>query len=248
VTETFAIVFIVVPQKELQKKEVFLCCSREEAAVMRANHWLYHYYMVQSRLQYNLAYGGQPSTIAALYPQMMHMISPNSFDNAPMAAFSPAGEGDQYYLDNYGNGFNAAFGRGNSCYEKKEKEVAGGSSEVSSRGFYPRSPPMSLQQQQQLQDCSSRSESSTPPVNAAYPPYDGDEYGGAYHSRRAAAGSYYPHQQLQHQHNGSGYQMLQGAFKAATTRSPPVDVGGEEEEEEEDDNNNHCEVSAKSRK
>ena len=44
---------------------------------MRANSWLYHYYMVQSRLQYNLAYGGQPASIAAaLYPQMMHMISP----------------------------------------------------------------------------------------------------------------------------------------------------------------------------
>lgn len=35
--------------------------------------------MVQSRLQYNLAYGGQPSAIAALYPQMMHMISPSAF-------------------------------------------------------------------------------------------------------------------------------------------------------------------------
>ena len=44
---------------------------------MKSNSWLYHYYMVQSRLQYNLAYGGQPNAIAALYPQMVHMISPS---------------------------------------------------------------------------------------------------------------------------------------------------------------------------
>lgn len=39
---------------------------------MKANSWLYHYYMVQSRLQYSLAYGGQsPSALAAaFYPQM----------------------------------------------------------------------------------------------------------------------------------------------------------------------------------
>ena len=35
---------------------------------MKANSWLYHYYMVQSRLQYSLAYGGQsPSALAAFY-------------------------------------------------------------------------------------------------------------------------------------------------------------------------------------
>lgn len=33
-----------------------LCCSEREATVMRANSWLYHYYMVQSKLQYGLAY------------------------------------------------------------------------------------------------------------------------------------------------------------------------------------------------
>ena len=37
---------------------------------MKANSWLYHYYMVQSRLQYSLAYGGQsPTALAAFYPQ-----------------------------------------------------------------------------------------------------------------------------------------------------------------------------------
>ena len=36
---------------------------------MKANSWLYHYYMVQSRLQYSLAYGGQsPTSLAAFYP------------------------------------------------------------------------------------------------------------------------------------------------------------------------------------
>ena len=35
---------------------------------MKANSWLYHYYMVQSRLQYSLAYGGQsPTALAAFY-------------------------------------------------------------------------------------------------------------------------------------------------------------------------------------
>ncbi len=53
---------------------------------MKANSWLYHYYMVQSRLQYNLAYGGQPSAIAALYPQMMHMM-PSPF--GPAGPFDP---------------------------------------------------------------------------------------------------------------------------------------------------------------
>ena len=44
--------------------------SEREAKVMKANSWLYHYYMVQSRLQYSLAYGGQsPSALAAFYPQ-----------------------------------------------------------------------------------------------------------------------------------------------------------------------------------
>lgn len=45
-----------------------------EAAVMRSNSWLYHYYMVQSRLQYGLAYGAHPPPhLAAYYP---HMLGP----------------------------------------------------------------------------------------------------------------------------------------------------------------------------
>ena len=35
---------------------------------MRANSWLYHYYMVQSRLQYGLAYGAHaPAALSSLY-------------------------------------------------------------------------------------------------------------------------------------------------------------------------------------
>lgn len=39
-----------------------LCCSEREATVMRSNSWLYHYYMVQSKLQYGLAYDTHAST------------------------------------------------------------------------------------------------------------------------------------------------------------------------------------------
>ena len=59
---------------------------------MRANSWLYHYYMVQSRLQYNLAYGGQPASIAAaLYPQMMHMAAAGYSPSAASACYEAAG-------------------------------------------------------------------------------------------------------------------------------------------------------------
>lgn len=36
--------------------------SEREATVMRANSWLYHYYMVQSKLQYGLAYDSHVTT------------------------------------------------------------------------------------------------------------------------------------------------------------------------------------------
>ena len=47
--------------------------SKREAAVMKANSWLYHYHMVQSRLQYSLAYRGQsPTSLAAFYTEMQN--------------------------------------------------------------------------------------------------------------------------------------------------------------------------------
>ena len=54
---------------DVYRQNVFSIFSEREAAVMKANSWLYHYYMVQSRLQYSLAYGGQsPTSLAAFYP------------------------------------------------------------------------------------------------------------------------------------------------------------------------------------
>ena len=59
-------------QAEEASTPVILCTSQilslGEATVMRANSWLYHYYMVQSRLQYGLAYGAHsPAALSSLY-------------------------------------------------------------------------------------------------------------------------------------------------------------------------------------
>lgn len=65
---------------------------------MKANSWLYHYYMVQSRLQYSLAYGGQSPTslAAAFYPGMQNSAgfpSQSPFDGHMLHAsfMSPQG-------------------------------------------------------------------------------------------------------------------------------------------------------------
>ena len=65
-------------QGEEASSPVILCTSQilslGEATVMRANSWLYHYYMVQSRLQYGLAYGAHsPAALSSLY--YPHMAS-----------------------------------------------------------------------------------------------------------------------------------------------------------------------------
>ena len=59
-------------QAEEASTPVILCTSQilslGEATVMRANSWLYHYYMVQSRLQYGFAYGAHsPAALSSLY-------------------------------------------------------------------------------------------------------------------------------------------------------------------------------------
>ena len=58
---------------------------------MKANSWLYHYYMVQSRLQYSLAYGGQSPTAlaAAFYPQMSYPAGAAGYQ-VPENAFHPS--------------------------------------------------------------------------------------------------------------------------------------------------------------
>lgn len=43
--------------------------GEREAAVLKANTWLYHYYSMQSKLQYNMNYDAQ--RVQAYYPQMM---------------------------------------------------------------------------------------------------------------------------------------------------------------------------------
>ncbi|CAH0390217.1 unnamed protein product [Bemisia tabaci] len=49
----------------------------EEAGVLRANSWLYHYYLVQSKLQYGLAYETARMPAAAVaYYQHPHAMSP----------------------------------------------------------------------------------------------------------------------------------------------------------------------------
>ena len=70
------------------------CCSEEEAGVMRANSWLYHYYMVQSRLQIGLAYGAASPGLAAYYHP--HVTAQPGYYEHPVgvaphgAALSPA--------------------------------------------------------------------------------------------------------------------------------------------------------------
>lgn len=152
---------------------------------MRANNWLYHYYMVQSRLQYNLAYGGQPSTIAALYPQMMHMITPpfapgfggDGCGSMPVPAhdhYTPNGTGYGSAADAYG--FNS-FARYHDGIKEKDFRYYGHAQ------HHPRSPPID-----------SRSESSSPVTNS-YHHYDpngvagsvagaGEDFGGYLHGAR----------------------------------------------------------------
>ena len=73
---------------------------------MKANSWLYHYYMVQSRLQYGLAYGANPG-LAAYYPQMLASSpQPQPFYEANPHTLSSA------YLGHTNTGFSS----GSSLY------------------------------------------------------------------------------------------------------------------------------------
>lgn len=57
---------------ESNQQPVIVCTnqvlSEAEAAVMRTNSWLYHYYSVQNKLQYGLAYDVGPPTRLLYYP------------------------------------------------------------------------------------------------------------------------------------------------------------------------------------
>lgn len=63
---------------------IYLFNSEQEAAVMKANPWLYHYYAVQSKLHYGLAYEAAtrmygpppPAPDAPAYPHAAMQYAP----------------------------------------------------------------------------------------------------------------------------------------------------------------------------
>ncbi|XP_066985358.1 neuronal PAS domain-containing protein 4A-like isoform X1 [Macrobrachium rosenbergii] len=55
----------------------------KEAAVLRANSWLYHYYTMQSKLQYGLAYDAHAQRVHAYYPQVMSYQTDAASSYAP---------------------------------------------------------------------------------------------------------------------------------------------------------------------
>ena len=67
---------------------------------MKTNSWLYHYYMVQSRLQYGLAYGAPSPHSLPYYPHMLGAAS----QPQPFAAYDPgAGLGPAYLSSSHHN-------------------------------------------------------------------------------------------------------------------------------------------------
>ncbi|XP_070000216.1 PAS domain-containing protein cky-1 isoform X1 [Penaeus vannamei] len=67
--------------------------GEKEAAVLRANSWLYHYYTMQSKLQYGLAYDTHAHRVHAYYPQVM------TYQTDPAASYMnpPALNGGHYH-------------------------------------------------------------------------------------------------------------------------------------------------------
>ncbi|XP_071513790.1 uncharacterized protein [Panulirus ornatus] len=62
-------------QQQQQTQPVIVATNQvlaeKEASVLRANSWLYHYYTMQSKLQYGLAYDAHAQRVHAYYPQVM---------------------------------------------------------------------------------------------------------------------------------------------------------------------------------
>ncbi|KAB7494660.1 hypothetical protein Anas_04975 [Armadillidium nasatum] len=52
--------------------------SEKEASVLRSNAWLYHYYAMQSKLQYGISYDTHTQRVHPYYPQVMPYQDPNS--------------------------------------------------------------------------------------------------------------------------------------------------------------------------
>lgn len=66
---------------------------------MQTNSWLYHYYMVQSRLQYSLAYGSPNAagaSLASYYPHLMGGGNAYNYDASGAAGGAVLGAG-QYF-------------------------------------------------------------------------------------------------------------------------------------------------------
>ena len=65
------------------------CHYKTYIKVMRANSWLYHYYMVQSRLQYGLAYGAHsPAALSSLYYPHVQVTNMSSWRLIALKMFS----------------------------------------------------------------------------------------------------------------------------------------------------------------
>ena len=160
--------------------------SSEEAVVMKANSWLYHYYMVQSRLQYGLAYGAHSPTLGALYyphmglqpqyyeqPHPLHSAYLHAAQQLPYSPYTYSPPVGYYHLPDPGLEPKdpAAqgpldFSKGPGPWETKGKEGEG-------RAFQHWEAPSPLYRPQDLSNKSPswRNDSSGSPLEAPYPAF-----------------------------------------------------------------------------
>ena len=160
--------------------------STEEAAVMKANSWLYHYYMVQSRLQYGLAYGAHSPTLGALYyphmglqpqyyeqPHPLHSAYLHAAQQLPYSPYTYSPPVGYYHLPDPGLEPKDPvaqgpldFSKGPGPWETKGKEGEG-------RAFQHWEAPSPLYRPQDLSNKSPswRSDSSGSPLEAPYPAF-----------------------------------------------------------------------------
>ena len=160
--------------------------SSGEAVVMKANSWLYHYYMVQSRLQYGLAYGAHSPTLGALYyphmglqpqyyeqPHPLHSAYLHAAQQLPYSPYTYSPPVGYYHLpdpclepkDPAAQG-PLDFSKGPGPWETKGKEGEG-------RAFQHWEAPSPLYRPQDLSNKSPswRSDSSGSPLEAPYPAF-----------------------------------------------------------------------------
>ncbi|CAL4248112.1 unnamed protein product, partial [Meganyctiphanes norvegica] len=82
--------------------------SEREAQVLRGNSWLYHYYTMQSKLQYGLAYETHAQRVAAYYPQVM------GYQNDPASTYMTQASlnGGHSYTHNHAHSGHSAYSLG----------------------------------------------------------------------------------------------------------------------------------------